>query len=166
MKRQLLPILLLFFFVSSKAQELNWHLTAQAAAVNNHFSNFQGAFLAGFESMEGQQLSFGPVCKGYMESSVIKNVVGGRIYSQALIVNNVSMYIQCDVFSGVKSQYTASRSPMRLESGAGIIYTFYKKIGVSAGYNFGEYNPLSGVRKNSPAVKLVYMVPINNNRGW
>jgi hypothetical protein len=101
-----------------------------------------------------------------MLNADLKNVAGGRIYSQSKVVKNLSLYIQCDIFTGVKSPITESRSPMRLESGAGAIYTFYQQIGISAGYNFGEYNPLTGFRKNSPAVKLVYLVPLNASRNW
>src|SRR5690606_2830886 len=133
---------------------------------NTQSNNFQGAFLAGFESLEGQQLSVGPVFKGYMANNQMENTMGGRIYSQAKVVNNLSLYIQCDIFSGVKSPINHTRAPIRLESGAGAIYTFYEKIGVSAGYNFGEFNPLSGMRKNSPSIKLVYVVPLMHNRGW
>lgn len=148
------------------AQSLNWHLTAQAGTLSTQHNNFQGAFLAGFESLEGQQLSFGPVVKGYMANKQIENTLGGRVYSQAKVVNNLSLYIQCDVFNGVKSQITHTRAPIRLESGAGFIYTVYERIGISAGYNFGEYNPLSGIRKNSPSVKLVYLVPLTYNQRW
>lgn len=165
MLRKLLIIPFLFI-ATVKGQTLNWHLTAQAGTVNNNFTNFQGAFLAGFESLEGQQLAFGPVFKGYMLNADMQNVAGGRIYSQSKVVSNLSLYIQCDVFSGVKSALTNTRSPMRLESGAGAIYTIYEKIGISAGYNFGEYNPLTGYRKNSPAIKLVYLMPLNSNRSW
>lgn len=154
------------FAAGVQAQGLNWHLTAQAGTVNTHHNNFQGAFLAGFESLEGQQLSFGPVVKGYMANKQMENMIGGRVYSQAKVADKLSLYIQCDIFSGAKSPLDNTRAPMRLESGAGLIYTFYEKIGVSAGYNFGEFNPLSGMRKNSPSIKLVYLVPLSYNRGW
>ena len=166
MPRKLLLLIPIFFLSTANGQSLNWHLTAQAGTVNNHFKNFQGAFLAGFESMEGQHLSFGPVVKGYLVNTDFKNLAGGRIYSQSRVIKNLSLYIQCDIFNGVKSPLTHTRSPMRLESGAGVIYTIYEKIGLSAGYNFGEYNPLNSYRKNSPAIKLVYLVPLANNRGW
>ena len=149
-----------------KSQSLDWHLTAHAGTARYHFENFQGAFLAGFQNQQGQQFSFGPVVKGYEFQAGFKNMIGGRIYSQAKIYKGLSMYLQCDVFDGVRSQSIASaKSPMRLETGAGIIYTVYNRVGVSAGYNLGELNPVAGIRQNTPSVKLIYLMPVGN-RGW
>lgn len=167
LKRSLIFITLSFFVITLKAQSLSWHLTAQAGTANYQFENFQGAFLAGFKNPDGQQLSFGPVVKGYNLNNQFTNVLGGRIYSQAKVYRGISLYLQCDVFDGVRSQsLTTAKSPMRLETGAGVIYTYREKIGLSAGYNLGELNPVSGIRKNIPSVKLVYLIPFSNNSSW
>lgn len=148
---------------TAKSQHLNWHVTAQAGTAKYQFENFQGAFLAGFQNPQGQQFSFGPVIKGYEFNSGFKNIMGGRVYSQAKIYKGISMYLQCDVFGGSKStSIYASRSPMRLETGAGVIYTVYNRVGLSAGYNLGELNPISGLRRNTPAIKLIYLMPFND----
>jgi hypothetical protein len=169
-QRMLLKLFTFSFLLVSttlvKSQGLNWHFTAQAGTANYHYENFQGAFLAGFQTPEGQQFSFGPVVKGYEFDTRFKNVMGGRIYSQAKIYKGLSMYLQCDIFDGIRSQSVASaKSPMRLETGAGIIYTVYNRVGVSAGYNLGELNPVAGIRQNTPSVKLIYLMPFGN-RGW
>lgn len=165
-RRIFILVLLSIFAFSAKSQNLNWHITAQAGAANYQFENFRGAVLAGFQNMDGQQLSFGPVVKGYNINTELKTVLGGRIYSQARLYKGVSMYLQCDVFDGTRSRsFSSVKSPMRLETGAGITYTYREIIGLSAGYNLAELNPLTGVRKNTPAIKLIYLVPIGY-RGW
>ena len=165
-RKPLLFLFIVFFITSAKAQNLNWHVSAQAGAANYQFENFQGAVLAGFENFQGQQLSVGPVMKGYTMNTEFKKVLGGRIYSQAKVYKEISMYLQCDIFDGIRSQsLSAVKSPMRIETGAGIIYTYNQTIGVSAGYSIGELNPITGTRKNSPVVKLVYLMPIGY-RGW
>lgn len=164
-KNVLLLTFLSLIVNSSKSQTFNWHLAAQAGTANHHFENYQGALMAGFQNSDGQQLSFGPIFKRYNMNSQFKNSMGGRIYSQAKVYNSISLYLQCDVFDGVQSQFHSSgKSPMRLESGAGIIYTFYEKVGLSAGYNLGELNPLTGLRKNTPVIKLIYLMPFT--RPW
>lgn len=164
LKRSLLFLTLLFFVSTLKSQQLDWHLTAQAGTANYHFENFQGAVLAGFKNFAGQQLSFGPVVKGYNLNTQLKNIFGARVYSQAKIYKGISMYLQCDVFDGIRSQsVTSAKSPMRLETGAGIIYTYHDQVGISVGYNLGELNPVSGMRKNTPAIKLIYLMPFSNN---
>lgn len=165
-KKSLILLFVLFSITTAKSQNLNWHLSAQAGATSHQFENFQGSLLAGFENLQGQQLSVGPVFKGYTMNTEFKNALGGRIYSQAKVYNDISLYIQCDIFDGTRSISSPSvKSPMRLETGAGIIYTYRQTIGLSAGYNIGELNPISGIRKNSPAIKLVYLMPIGY-RGW
>jgi hypothetical protein len=156
----LLSIILTFFLTSIYSQVLNWHLTAQAGTANYHFENYQGAFLVGFKNVDGQQLSLGPVFKGYHFNSEYHKFMGARIYSQAKIYQGVSMYLLCDVFDGVRNKIgTPSKSPMRLETGAGFIYTYKERVGLSAGYNFGEYNPANRFRKNIPSMKLIYLMP-------
>lgn len=166
LKKLLSLFLLSLFFFTSNSQTLNWHVTAQAGTDNSQFQNYQGAFLAGFHTAEGQQLSFGPVLKGYTLNTESRNIYGGRIYSQAKVLGPLSMYLQCDVFTGTRSTspLATTRSTMRLESGAGILYTYQDKVGISAGYNLGELNPLSGVRKNTPSIKLIYFMPFSSNR--
>ena len=167
MLKKLLILSAFTLFISvAKSQTLNWHIAAQAGTANYHFENFQGAFLAGFQNSQGQQFSFGPVIKGYEMNSGFKNIIGGRIYSQAKIYKGISMYLQCDIFDGIRSQSLATaKSPMRLETGGGVIYTYRETIGLSAGYNLGELNPLSGLRENTPSIKLIYVMPIGY-RGW
>ncbi|HEY0055043.1 MAG TPA: hypothetical protein VGB63_06790 [Pedobacter sp.] len=161
-KKLLLPIILTFVLTNTYSQALNWHLSAQAGTADYHFENFQGAFLAGFKNYDGQQLSFGPIFKGYNLNSDNHNFMGARIYSQAKIYQGVSMYLQCDIFDGIRSKIGApSKSPMRLETGAGIIYTYKERVGLSAGYNFGEYNPVNRFRKNTPSIKLIYLMPLS-----
>ena len=166
LKKHLSLFVLILTFSSAHSQILNWHVTAQAGTANYHLENFQGAFLTGFKTQLGQQFSFGPVVKGYEFNAGFKNFIGGRIYSQAKVFRGISMYLQCDVFDGVRSQsLTSAKSPMRLETWAGVIYTFQEKIGLSAGYNLGELNPITGLRKNTPSIKLIYLMPIGE-RGW
>lgn len=164
LKKYAFLLALSFLSVAGKSQNLNWHLTAQAGMSSYRIENFQGAFLGGFETMEGQQLSIGPVFKNFSMNTHSKTTVGGRIYSQTRVYDALSLYIQCDVFAGAKSTVVASsQSPMRLETGAGLIYTYQDKIGLSAGYNLGELNPLSGVRKGVPSIKLIYKIPFVND---
>ncbi len=151
-----------FSLINTYSQALNWHLSAQAGTADYHFENFQGAFLAGFKNYDGQQLSLGPIFKGYNLNSDNHNFMGARIYSQAKIYQGVSMYLQCDIFDGIRSKIgPLLKSPMRLETGAGIIYTYKERVGLSAGYNFGEYNPISKFRKNTPSIKLIYLMPLS-----
>ena len=165
MLKKLLTLPFFFSFLTANSQTLSWHVTAQAGTANYHFQNFQGAFLAGFQNFQGQQFSFGPVVKGYEMNAGFKKIIGGRIYSQAKIYRGLSMYLQCDVFDGIRSQSVVSaKSPMRLETGGGIIYTYQEMIGLSAGYNLGELNPLSGIRENTPSIKLIYLMPIGGRR--
>ncbi|MBC8054480.1 MAG: hypothetical protein H7Y13_15580 [Sphingobacteriaceae bacterium] len=166
LRKPLFFLLLTFSALFVKAQTLNWHFAAQAGTARYQFENFQGAFLTGFQNEQGQQFSFGPVIKGYEFEAGFKNVFGGRIYSQAKVYRGVSMYLQCDIFDGTRSQLLSSaKSPMRLETGAGIIYTYHERIGLSAGYNLGELNPLSGIRENTPSIKLIYLMPFGA-RSW
>jgi hypothetical protein len=161
-----LPTLILFLLIAAgvKAQNLNWHVTAQAGTANHHLQNFQGSLLGGFKTEEGQQLSFGPVVKGFEFNQQLKNVYGARIYSQVKAVGSVSFYLQCDIFDGAKSNsIVATKSPMRLETGAGVIYTYRGTVGLSAGYNMAELNPVSGIRRNTPSIKLIYLVPFVRN---
>lgn len=161
LKKASIFIFFLLSISSAKSQITNWHLTAHAGTANYHFENFQGAFLTGFRTEQGQQFSFGPVVKGYEFNTSFKNVIGGRIYSQAKVFRSVSMYLQCDVFDGMRSHsVSAAKSPMRLETGAGMIYTFRETVGLSAGYNLGELNPINGLRKNTPSIKLIYLMPV------
>jgi|GEM_PF-1069886 len=166
LKKYIFLLALSFLTATGKSQNLNWHLTAQAGMADYRIENFQGAFLAGFETMEGQQLSIGPVFKNFSMNTHSETTIGGRIYSQTKVYDALSLYIQCDVFAGVESNVVvSSKSPMRLETGAGLIYTYHDKIGLSAGYNLGELNPISGVRKGTPSIKLIYIMPLGNN-GW
>ena len=166
MKNVITFLFVICAYTSATSQNLNWQLSAQAGTANHEFKNFQGAILAGFKTFEGQQLSVGPVFKGYSMNSAFRNVTGGRIYSQVKVYEGVSMYLQCDVFGGTKSSFVASaRSTMRLETGAGIIYTYRDAVGISAGYSLAEYNPLTQVRKNAPSIKLVYLMPFGR-RNW
>ena len=166
MKKLLLLLAIIITSAVAKSQTLNWHLSAQAGTANYQFENFEGSFLAGFKSEAGQELSVGPVVKGYYMDNHSNNMLGARIYSQAKLFNSFSVYMQCDVFGGVPSQTLSStRSPMRLETGAGLNFTFQEKFGVSAGCNIGALDPISNVRKNTPSVKLIYLMPFAK-RGW
>jgi hypothetical protein len=168
MFRCALSLIILSFCLVAKSQTLDWHVSAQAGTANYHFENYQGSVLAGFKTQSGQMLSLGPVFKGYNMNSQYQNVMGGRIYSQARMAGGLSFYLQCDVFGRSPANSftpTSATSTMRLETGAGIIYTFKETIGLSAGYNLGELNPINGIRKNTPAVKLIYLLPFGA-RGW
>lgn len=164
LKKYIFLCALSFFAFSGECQNLNWHLTAQAGMANYRIDNFQGSFLAGFETAEGQQLAIGPVFKSFAMNTHSETSIGGRIYSQAKVYDALSLYIQCDVFAGIASTIqVASKSPMRLETGAGLIYMYHDKFGLSAGYNLGELNPISGVRKGAPSIKLIYTIPFVNS---
>jgi hypothetical protein len=113
-------------------------------------------------------LSLGPVFKGYSLNTQRENILGGRIYSQAKMVQGLSFYLQADVFGPAKSSalaQTSATSTMRLETGAGLIYTYREIVGLSVGYNLGELNPINGLRKNTPSLKLIYLVPFGG-RSW
>lgn len=164
LKKFIFLCVLSFLAVEGKCQVLNWHLTAHAGMANYRIDNFQGAFLAGFATVEGQELSIGPVFKNFSTNAHSQTSIGGRIYSQTSVFEALSLYIQCDIFAGTKSNIlSSSRSPMRLETGAGLIYMYHDKIGLSAGYNLGELNPISKVRKGAPSIKLIYTIPFISN---
>ncbi|WP_374164102.1 hypothetical protein [Arcticibacter sp. MXS-1] len=163
MMRYLLLVLLLATGTSIKAQYLSWYISAQTGSCNYGSPNINGSVLAGFQTEAGQQFSVGPVIKSYMSNQRFGNIAGLRVYSQTSISEKVNLYMQCDVSNGTQFAAVSMKSPLRLETGIGINYMIGEKIGVGAGYNFGDYNPLSNMRKSSPALKLVYLVPFKSN---
>lgn len=166
MMRYLLLFTLFVSGISVKAQYLSWYLSAQTGSCNYGSPNMNGAVLAGFKTEAGQQLSFGPVVKSYMSDQKFGNLVGIRLYSQTSVSERVNIYMQCDVSNGTQFQAVSMKSPLRLETGVGINYMIGEKIGVGAGYNFGDYNPLNNMRKSSPSLKLIYLIPFRSNNWY
>lgn len=150
---------------SLRAQYLNWFLSAQTGSSGYHSTGMHGAVLAGFKTETGQQVSFGPVVKGYLSDRKFGNLIGARLYSEMNLSEKLGIYMQCDVSNGDQFHSIDMRSPLRLEAGIGINYMLGERIGVGAGYNFDDYNPLTNSRQSSPALKLVYLIPLGNN-GW
>ena len=162
--------LLLFFLIvsgfSSRAQYLNWFLTAQTGSSGLETTNMNGAVLAGFRTEAGQQVSIGPVVKGYMSNHRFGNIVGARLYSEMSLSEKTGLYLQCDISNGDQFAAVSMKSPLRLETGVGINYMLGEKVGIAAGYNFGDYNPLNNTRKGSPAVKLIYLIPFRGSNWY
>lgn len=165
MMRYLLLLTLIAPATSLKAQYLDWHLSAQTGSCNYGSANMNGSVMVGFRTEAGQELSVGPVFKSYLANQRFGNIAGVRVYSQTSVSEKVSFYLQCDVSNSTQFRTVSMGSPLRLETGIGVNYMFNEKVGVGAGYNFGDYNPLSNVRKSSPALKLVYLIPFRSN-GW
>ncbi len=163
MARYILLFLLFISGFSLRAQYLNWFVSAQTGGSGYGSTNVHGAVLAGFKTETGQQVSFGPVVKGYLSDQKFGNIVGARLYSQMNLSGNIGIYMQCDISNGNQFRAVSMTSPLRLETGIGVNYMMSEKIGVGAGYNFDDYNPLNNSRKSSPAIKLVYLIPFRSN---
>jgi len=165
-KKLLLVILLLNYLSTTKAQSLNWFVSAHAGANNYKSASMNGAILGGFKNENGQQLAIGPVIKGFMLNGIVKNVIGGRVYSQMNLTGKIDAYLQCDVSNLNQFQSASGQSPIRIETGMGLNLMVKENLGVGCGYTFGEFNPLTNQRVNSPSLKLVYTLPFMSNSRW
>lgn len=166
MKKLLLVILLLNFLSTTKAQSLNWFISAHVGASNYKSASMNGAVMGGFKNEMGQQISIGPVVKGFMINGIVKNVVGARAYAQMNLAGRVDAYIQCDASDSRTFQNVAAKSPVRIETGMGLNFMIKDNLGVGCGYTFGETNPITNQRMGSPSLKLVYVMPFLSNSGW
>ncbi len=162
-KKLLLVILLLNCLSLTKAQSLNWFISAHAGANNYKSATMNGAVLGGFRNEAGQQLAVGPVVKSFMLNGIMKNVVGGRVYSQMNLVGKIDAYLQCDISNISQVQSANGLSPVRIETGMGLNFMLKENLGIGCGYTFGEYNPLTNQRNSSPSLKLVYVMPFFSN---
>lgn len=165
-KKLLLVFLLLNCLSTVKAQSLNWFVSAHAGANNYKSASMNGAVLGGFRNESGQQLAIGPVVKGFMQNGIMRNVIGGRLYSQMNLSGKLDAYLQCDVSNGNQFQAVKSQPLVRIETGMGLNFMIKENIGVGCGYTFGEYNPLTNQRKSSPVLKLVYVMPFSSGSNW
>ena len=161
--RYIYLFILLLSVSSLKAQYLSWYMSAQTGSCNIGSANMNGAVLAGFKTEAGQQLSLGPVVKSYMSDQKFGNIVGLRLYSQTSLTEHFNLYMQADLSNGTQFCSVNMQAPLRLETGIGFNYMIGEKIGLGAGYNFGDYNPLNNMRKSSPSLKLIYLIPFRSN---
>jgi len=166
MKKLLLVILLLNCLSTTKAQSLNWFVSAHVGASNYKSAGMNGAVMGGFRNEMGQQISIGPVVKGYMLNGIMKNQLGGRVYAQMNLSGRLDAYIQCDATDAKQFQNVSTKSPVRIETGMGLNLMIKDNLGVGCGYTFGELNPVSNQRISSPSLKLVYVMPFLSNSRW
>ncbi|WP_207423728.1 hypothetical protein [Desertivirga brevis] len=166
MRKLLLVILLLNCLSTTKAQSLNWFVSAHVGTSNYKTASMNGAVMGGFKNEMGQQVSIGPVVKGYMLNGIVKNQVGARLYAQMNLSGKIDAYIQCDASDATQFRTAPGKSPVRLETGMGLNFMIKENLGVGCGYTFGEINPLSNQRLSSPSLKIVYVLPFLSNSRW
>ncbi|WP_207427186.1 hypothetical protein [Pedobacter sp. SYSU D00535] len=163
--KNLLPVILFLISLSVKAQNVNWFVSAHAGASNFKSATMNGAVVGGFQTAEGHQVAFGPVMKSFMMNGTYRNRIGARVYSQMHISDRVSAYLQADLSNGNQFSMFTSNMP-RLETGMGVNVMIQENLGVGCGFNLGEVNPFTSARSSSPAVKLIYSLPLSRNNGW
>ncbi|MXV51393.1 hypothetical protein GS399_10465 [Pedobacter sp. HMF7647] len=152
------------FFVVLKVSgqsSLNWMLSTQAGLSSHTTTNYQGSLMIGFATQNNQQISVGPVIKSFFVANHQQANIGGRIYSQSPIVGPLSLYLQCDIFQMNMSpaQYTPEKK-LKLDAGLGAAFTFNNNIGLAAGYNFGEFNPMTSTSKGVGNLRIFYNLPL------
>jgi hypothetical protein len=166
MKRLLLVILLLNCLSTIKAQSLNWFVSAHVGSSNYKTASMNGALMGGFRNDLGQQVSLGPVVKGYMQNGIMKNKVGGRLYAQMNVSGRIDAYLQCDASETQRFQNSTVKSPIKIETGMGLNFMIKENLGIGCGYTFGEVNPVTNGRMSSPSIKFIYVMPFLSNSGW
>jgi len=164
--KKLLLVILLLNYLSTKAQSLNWFVSAHVGASNYKSASMNGAVMGGFKNEAGQMISIGPVLKGYMLNGMMKNQIGGRIYAQMNLTGRIDAYLQCDASDAGRFQNVAAKSPVRIETGMGLNFMIKDNLGIGCGYTFGEINPATNQRLSSPSLKLVYVLPFLSNSRW
>lgn len=161
MIRQLLLVAALISANDVWAQYLSWFVSAQSGASNYATANVSNTVLAGFKTEGGEQFSFGPVVKSYFMEQRAGNIAGLRMYTQAPVIPGVNFYIQADLANGDRRGPIMMQAPVRLETGAGFNVMIRERIGCGLGYSFGEFNPMTNLRRSSPAFKLIYLMPFD-----
>ncbi len=164
MKKTLLiltSILSLSLGLRAQNNYLNWMLTAQAGTTSNINTNYHTALLWGFKNDAGQQISIGPVIKGFMSNNHIENLFGARLYSKVNLVNNIGLYMQGDLlktnlmhpgFDGI----SLIKTTPKLETSMGIEFVVLNNFSLGGGYNFQEYNPVKNSKTGTMNLRAVF----------
>lgn len=161
---------ILFLFIALKTipvcaqnRYTNWLVSAQAGTTANLATNYQGALLVGFTTEVNQQVSIGPVIKGFYQNHSSQNLMGARMYSRVPLTEKLGLYIQADLLrTNTQHIYDVTIKPTaKLETSMGIELMALQNIGLTGGYNFQEYNPMSNSKAGNLNVRLIYNLPLS-----